>query len=227
MSMQVPWNASPGVGRDGWCREAFPFAVAGSVWERAGELHRRVVTSDVWEGGCEGVGAGCLFVACREASVPVTVTEIAEFAGVDNGMVVTISMVIQRNFDVTAPPVAVERFVDRFVEELQVGECVSGIARELAVVCDEYGVAAGRAPRIVAAACVYVAESVCASRGDENVVSSPVTQSDVAGVAGTTVRSVRGAVMVIRDRVTVWENPRFNRGASDSVGVQVSVDEQE
>ena len=198
-------------------REHVGCSVPRAVLERAGELRDRVLTGDVWERDTDAVTGGSFLVACREARVPVLVSEISDVTGADRGVIVTVSRVIQRCFDVRAPPVDAAVFIDRFTGVRGVTDDVEVVAREVAAVCDAHGVASGRAPRVVAAASVYVAADVVGETG-----VGAVTQSGVAGVIASSARVVRDVVRVIRDAVTVTGTQRGD-GAPESSVTSVSV----
>lgn len=156
--------------------------LARPVRDRACYLVRAAQDNGLFPGhALETMAAAAVAAACREQRVVRTLSEIAgktikEPATVRNRM-----LVLARDLDLALPTFRAVDHVSRLASDLGIDEQTTHEAMELAKRGTEAGVANGRAPSNVAAACIWIVDDYLRQ----------VDVADAAGVTPTTIRNVR------------------------------------
>jgi transcription initiation factor TFIIB len=186
--------------------------LGGSLEERAAMCFRRAQADDLLRGrSIESMAAGSVYAACRCAGLPRSADEIGAVARVGTSKVLHAYRVLNDGLNLPAPPQTPRDFVPRYAADLDVDTRVRKRALDLAERAIETGVANGRKPSGVAAACLYQAS---------REVGPARTQAAVADVAGVTPVTVRTGWKALLDAITLG---RDDRATSDK-GTPVPVD---
>ena len=130
----------------------------------------------------EGFAAACLYVACRTADVARTVGEICAEAKATEAEHRAAFDAMNRELGLPIAPTGPAEYLPRFASDLGCAPEVENRAGELAERTVEEGIANGRNPVGVAAACLYTAA---------RELGADCTQQEAADVAGVTPVTVR------------------------------------
>ncbi|MFB6304506.1 MAG: transcription initiation factor IIB family protein [Haloferacaceae archaeon] len=161
------------------------------VRDGACSLFRSAQEADLLRGrSLEGFAAAGVYAACRVHDIARTREEVADAAKASQAELRAAYDALNRELGLPTGPVDPGEYVPRFASELDVGADVERRARELAREAVESGVATGRDPSGVAAACLYTAA------GD---VGAELTQAAAAEVADVTPVTVRNTYTDLRD----------------------------
>ncbi|WP_152039661.1 transcription initiation factor IIB [Salinigranum salinum] len=159
--------------------------------EMASTLFRSAQSEDIVRGrSLEGFAAACVYASCRVQQISRTVDEVVAEARADRAELRAAYDALNRELGLPTGPIAPVEYVPRYASRLDVDADVERRAREYAADCTESGVASGRNPSGVAAACLYTA-----SRD----LDGDVTQATAADVAGVTPVTVRNTYVDLRD----------------------------
>jgi transcription initiation factor TFIIB len=160
------------------------------VRETASTLFRSAQEADLVRGrSLEGFAAACVYAACRTASVSRTIEEVVEEARADRAELRAAYDALNRDLGLPTGPIDPAEYLPRYATALGVGQDVERRAREYAETCVESGVASGRNPSGVAAACLYTAA---------RDLGADVTQAEAADVADVTPVTVRNTYTDLR-----------------------------
>lgn len=152
--------------------------------DRSCVLFESAQESDLLRGRCiEGFAAASVYATCRTASVSRTLEEIVAVASADADELKVAYGALNRALDLPTGPIDPAEYLARFASKLDVPTDIERAARRLAAEARESGLATGRNPSGVAAACLYTA----ARRGGYDLTQREA--SDVAGVSAVTVRN--------------------------------------
>ena len=138
----------------------------------------------------EGFAAACVYVACRTADVPRTVGEVCAEAKATEDEHAAAFDAMNRELGLPIGPTAPAEYLPRFASELDCPPAVERRATELAERAVSEGIANGRNPVGVAAACLYTA----ARQLDDDC-----TQQEAAAVADVTAVTVRRTYVDLTD----------------------------
>ncbi|QSG07303.1 transcription initiation factor IIB [Halapricum desulfuricans] len=153
------------------------------IRDRACVLFASAQDDDLLRGrSIEGIATAALYAICRIAGVSRTLAEVAAVSRVDRGRLKNCYGVLNRAFDLETGPIDPAEYLPRFATELGIETDVERRARELAVRATEEGIASGRNPAGVAAACLYTAAR------ESDVSLTQREAADVADVAAATLR---------------------------------------
>ena len=130
----------------------------------------------------EGFAAACVYVACRTADVPRTVAEVCTAAKATEAEHRAAFDAMNRELGLPIGPTAPAEYLPRLASDLDCSATTEARARDLADRAVSEGIANGRNPVGVAAACVYTADR---QRGGD------CTQAAVAAAADVTPVTVR------------------------------------
>ena len=130
----------------------------------------------------ETIAAGSLYAACRCDGITRTLGEIAEVARCDESKVKLGYRVLNQELGLEAGPRRSREVLPRLVSAVDAAAAVERRARGVVEHAEEAGLANGRNPNGVAAACVYLP-------GQE--VGDHVTQQALADVADVTPVTIR------------------------------------
>ena len=151
--------------------------------EQSCTLVRSAQQEDLLRGrSLEGFAAAGVYAACRVASVSRTVEEIVEVARADADELRAAYDALNRELGLPTGPIDPAEYVPRFASELDVERAVERRASQLAREAMDSGVAVGRNPSGVAAACLYTAS---------RQRSGELTQREAAAVADVTPVTLR------------------------------------
>jgi transcription initiation factor TFIIB len=161
-----------------------------SLQERACVLFESAQDEDLLQGrSIEGFAAAAVYAVCRTASVSRTLGEVVAVATADEEELKVAYDALNRDLGLPTGPINPSEYLARFASNLDVPTWLERRARELAEEAHETGLATGRNPGGVAAACLYTAAEE--ERYD-------LTQHDVAEVADVSPVTVRNTYHDIR-----------------------------
>lgn len=162
-----------------------------SLQERACVLFESAQDDGLLQGrSIEGFAAASVYAVCRTASVSRTLGEIVTVAAADEAELKVAYDALNRELGLPTGPIDPAEYLARFASKLDVSSELERQARAFAERARESGLATGRNPSGVAAACLYTA----AREADADL-----TQSDVASVAGVSAVTVRSTYQDLRD----------------------------
>ena len=138
----------------------------------------------------EGFAAACVYVACRTAGVARTVGEVCAEAKATEAEHRAAFDAMNRELGLPIGPAAPAEYLPRFASDLDVPPNVEARARDLADRAVEEGIANGRNPVGVAAACLYTAARQC---------DLDCTQQEAADVGGVTPVTIRRTYVELRE----------------------------
>ena len=130
----------------------------------------------------EGFACACVYVACRTADIARTVGELCAAAKASEAEHRAAFDAMNRELGLPIGPTSPVEYLARFASELDCSTDVERRARELAHRAVEEGIANGRNPVGVAAACLYTAA---------RTHDAACTQQDAADVADVTPVTIR------------------------------------
>ena len=131
----------------------------------------------------EGFAAACVYAACRVARVSRTVDEVSDAAKATEAEQTAAYDAINRELGLPVGPIDPAEYVPRFASQLDLAGDVERRAREYVAEAVGSGLAVGRNPSGVAAACLYTAAR------DSDAGLTQREAADVAGVTPVTLRS--------------------------------------
>jgi transcription initiation factor TFIIB len=153
------------------------------VQEHACSLFRSAQKEDLLRGrSIEGFAAATVYAACRVASVARTVDEVVDAARATHDEQRAAFDALNRDLGLPVGPVDPAEYLPRFASKLDLDTEVERRAREYVEETRERGIAGGRNPAGVAAACLYTAA---------RDLDTPLTQADAAEVADVTPVTLR------------------------------------
>ena len=155
------------------------------VREQASVRYREAMAADLVRGrSIEAVATACVYAVCRCAGQGRSLNEVVSVARVDESAVKGAYRAINTELGLETALVRPRSLLPRLISELDssLPLDVRHRAERLVRTAEESGIANGRRPSGVAAACLYLA----AKQSDV-----PLTQAAVASVAGTTPATLR------------------------------------
>ncbi|RLG37547.1 MAG: transcription initiation factor IIB [Candidatus Alkanophagales archaeon] len=176
-------------------RMASALGLPKSVRETASVIYRKAIEKNLIRGrSIEGVVAAALYAACRQARVPRTLDEIAQYSRVDRKEIGRTYRFIARELGLRLMPTSPADYVPRFCAALGLSGDVQRKAIEIIKKAEERELTSGRGPTGVAAAAIYVASILCGERR---------TQREVAEVAGVTEVTIRNRYKELAERLGI------------------------
>lgn len=164
-----------------------------SVREEASVLFRRAQNEDLILGrSIETVAAGCVYAACRVRGIARPIEEVAAVAKCTEDKVTLGFRLLNVEFGLETQIVAVGRRIPRLASECGASTAVERRATELAALAEESGIANGRNPAGVAAACLYLASQE---------TGTGLTQAELAAVANVTTLTLRNRYYELQELV--------------------------
>jgi transcription initiation factor TFIIB len=159
--------------------------------ERACVLFESAQEENLLQGrSIEGFAAAAVYAVCRTASVSRTLEEIVGVAAADEDELKVAYDALNRHLGLPTGPINPTEYLARFASKLGLPAALERRARELAETVQAAGVATGRNPSGVAAACLYTV----ARRSDHDL-----TQGEAADVAGVSTVTIRNTYHDLRD----------------------------
>ncbi|MFC7176781.1 transcription initiation factor IIB [Halosegnis marinus] len=162
------------------------------VREQACALFDSAQSADLLQGrSLEGFAAAAVYAVCRTNGVSRTVEEVADRAKATADELRVAYDAVNRELGLPTGPVHPREYLARYASELDLPRAVETRATELAERVHEEGIAVGRNPSGVAAACLYTA-------GRER--DARLSQADAAAVAGVTPVTLRNTYTDLVER---------------------------
>jgi transcription initiation factor TFIIB len=174
---------------------ASKLGVPKNVRETAALLYRRAMLSGSLKGrSIENVVAASLYAACRQCSVPRTLDEIAQGAGLVRRDLGRTYRYLCRELTINLDPTTPLDYVPRFCSELNLNQRVQTKAIEILRKAIEKQLTAGRTPTGSTAAAIYIASVL---------VGENRTQREIANVAGITEVTIRNRYKEIAEKLDI------------------------
>ncbi|MFD1588187.1 transcription initiation factor IIB family protein [Halorientalis brevis] len=169
--------------------------LARSAREQASQLFRTAQRENLLVGrSIEGVAAASVYAVCRLTGLSRSLDEVVAVAQRQRGQVANCYNVLNQELDLPVPPRRAEEFVPSLASAVGLPMTVERQASQIAAEADDQGVACGKDPCGVAAACLKVA-------ADEQGLSvTQATVADAADVCIPTVRAGQRAIQAMLDR---------------------------
>ena len=161
--------------------------------EEASSIYRAAQDANLIRGrSIETMAAGSVYAACRCRGHPRLLGEIAEVAQCAKDKVELGYRVLNAELGLDAQVVQVTDHIPRLAAAVDAADCVQYRAVELAELADDAGLANGRNPAGVGAACLYVAD---------REFGTEYTQAELARLADVTPMTLRKRYYELQERV--------------------------
>jgi transcription initiation factor TFIIB len=165
------------------------------VRESAAVLYRKASLKSLVRGrSIDEVVAATLYAACRECEVPRTLDEIAQASAIDRKSIGRTYRTLVREVGLKLLPQNPRDYIPRFCNRLGLDMEVQRVAKDILALVEREELASGVAPSGVAAATIYIAATKC---------NKPVTQKEVAEVAGVTEVTIRNRYKQIAEAMGI------------------------
>jgi transcription initiation factor TFIIB len=162
-----------------------------AVRDQACRLFASAQDADLIRGrSLEGIATAAVYASCRTTGISRTLSEVAAVSRLDRDRLKTCYGVLNRELGLETGPIDPTEYLPRFASALDLDTPIERRARELASRAAREGIASGRNPAGVAAACLYTA----AREFDETL-----TQSAAAAVADVSAATLRGTYQALTD----------------------------
>ncbi|QCC51267.1 transcription initiation factor IIB [Halapricum salinum] len=162
-----------------------------TVRDQACRLFASAQDADLIRGrSLEGIATAAVYASCRTTGISRTLAEVAAVSRLDRERLKTCYGVLNRELSLETGPIDPAEYLPRFASELDLDAAVERRARELAARATREGIASGRNPAGVAAACLYTA-------GRER--DAELTQSAAAAVADVSAATLRGTYQALTE----------------------------
>jgi len=166
-----------------------------NIRETAAVIYRKAVKKNLIRGrSIKSVVAASLYAACRKASVPRTLDEIAEATSPDRKEVGRTYRFLSRELILKIKPTRPQEYLSHFCSELDLSVKVQKIAKNIIDQAEEQELISGKGPTGLAAAAIYIASI----NGGERK-----TQSEIADVAAVTEVTVRNRYQPLIDKLDI------------------------
>jgi transcription initiation factor TFIIB len=159
------------------------------VRDQACSLFRTAQNESLLRGrSLEGFAAACVYAACRINTVSRTIEETVATAKADRAEFQAAYDALNRELGLPVEPTSPAEYLPRYASELALSSAVERRARDLVDRTKKEGIANGRNPSGVAAACLYTAAKE---------LDAEVTQREIAEVASVTPVTVRNTFQAL------------------------------
>jgi transcription initiation factor TFIIB len=163
-----------------------------AIREKAAAIYREAQDRDLIQGrAIETMAAGSLYAACRVRGHPRTAAEVAAVAACDRAKVELGYGVLNRELGLETTIVRPQEYIPALASQCGVADQVQHRALELAHLAERTGIANGRGPTGVAAACLYLA-------GRE--YEAEYTQAELAEAAEVSTATIRERFRELREQ---------------------------
>ncbi|ERG93714.1 MAG: transcription initiation factor TFIIIB, Brf1 subunit/Transcription initiation factor TFIIB [Haloquadratum walsbyi J07HQW2] len=164
-------------------RMASALGLSQQIRETASVIYRTALRNDLIRGrSIEGVTSASLYAACRQNSIPRSLSEISQVARVNRKEIGRTYRYVSSHIGLELEPVDPKKYVPRFCSRLEVSNRVEQQANEIIDETAEAGLLSGRSPTGFAAAAIYSAALLC---------NEKKTQREVANVSNVTEVTIR------------------------------------
>ncbi len=165
-------------------RMASTMGLPKNIRETAAVIYRKAVKKNLIRGrSINSVVAASLYAACRKASVPRTLDEIAEATSSDRKEIGRTYRFLSRELVLKLKPTKPQEYLSRFCSELDLSGKVQKMAKNIIDQAEEKELISGKGPTGLAAAAIYIASINGGERRTQREVA------DVAAVTEVTVRN--------------------------------------
>jgi transcription initiation factor TFIIB len=164
------------------------------VRETASVIYRRALDEDLLPGrSIEGVATAAIYAAARQANRPRSIGEVTAVTRVEGMEFKRAYRYINRELDLAVEPADPLSFVDRILDDLDLGDETRYRARELLRDAKGTGVFNGKSPVGLAAAAIYAAGQLTGEAPTQDEVG------DAADVSNVTIRNRYREVLAAAD----------------------------
>jgi len=163
------------------------------IREIAAVIYRKILDKGLIRGrSIIGMVPACLYAACRQTGIPRTLQEVADASLVDKKKVARCYRLLLRELDIQMPVADSNKCVSKIAEKIGISQETQGLAIKILRQAKERRMSSGRGPMGLAAAALYIAclENNERKKGRFGFIR-PITQKDIAEVAGVTEVTVR------------------------------------
>ncbi|MEF8882052.1 MAG: transcription initiation factor IIB family protein [Halapricum sp.] len=161
-----------------------------AIRDRACVLFANAQDEDIVRGrSIEGIATAAVYATCRTAGISRTLAEVAAVSRISRERLKNCYGVLNRRLGLETGPVDPAEYLPRFATELGLDTDIERRARKLAGRAVEDGIASGRNPAGVAAACLYTAA---------NEADADLTQREAATAADVSAATIRETYQKLR-----------------------------
>ncbi|MCK4247384.1 MAG: transcription initiation factor IIB [Methanomicrobia archaeon] len=166
-----------------------------NIREDAAILYRKALSEGLIRGrSIESVTAACLYIICRQQSIPRTLDEIAEYSRVDKKEIGRSYRFLSKELGLSLAPTNPIDYIPRFASELGVSGKSQKRAIEILEEAMNEGLTSGRGPMGVAAGALYIANIQCNERR---------TQKEISRVAKVTEVTIRNRYKELEEKLGI------------------------
>jgi transcription initiation factor TFIIB len=166
-----------------------------TVRETAAMIYRKAALKNLVRGrSIDGVIAASLYAACRQCHVPRTLDEVSKIANMPKKEVGRNYRFVSHELELRLMPTSPMDYIPRFCSELKLSNDVQSKTVEILGITSSQGLASGRGPTGLAAACLYIASVLC---------KEYVTQREIAETAGVTEVTIRNRYKEIAQKLNI------------------------
>ncbi|KXA96598.1 transcription initiation factor IIB [candidate division MSBL1 archaeon SCGC-AAA259I09] len=174
-------------------RMASQLGLSKSVQGTAARIYRQAVKKNLIKGrSMEGAVSASLYLACRDARLPRTLSEVAEISRVDEKEIGQTYRFIARELDLNLPLADPASYVSKLGDELGISGEAKVKAMEIIRKAREENITSGKSPPAIAAATIYIAAR---NNGEKR------TQREVSKAADVTEVTVRNRYSEISEKL--------------------------
>lgn len=153
------------------------------IADRANTLFKQVHDGKSLKGRSnDAIASACLYIACRQESVPRTFKEICGVSKVSKKEIARVFKLILKNLETSVELITTGDFMSRFCSNLSLPMAVQRAATHIAKKAVDMDIVGGRSPISVAAAAIYMASQASAHKKTQKEIG------DIAGVAEVTIK---------------------------------------
>ena len=151
-----------------------------SIRDRACTLFRTAQRESLLLGrSIEAVATASVYAACRSGGCLRTIDDLLSVTECSRSGLLNAYRVLNEKLGVASVPTNIGDYVSKFASSCSVPGRVHERARELATIAEETGIANGRKPSGVAAACLYTAGRECGVRLTQTELSETANVSEI------------------------------------------------
>ncbi|GAB6031520.1 hypothetical protein CHUAL_009289 [Chamberlinius hualienensis] len=154
-----------------------------TIVDRANNLFKQVHDGKSLKGRSnDAIASACLYIACRQESVPRTFKEICAVSKISKKEIGRCFKLILKALETSVDLIKSDDFMSRFCSNLGLPCSVQKAATHIARQAVEWDIVPGRSPISVAAAAIYMASQASEKKKTQKEIG------DIAGVADVTIR---------------------------------------
>jgi transcription initiation factor TFIIB len=169
--------------------------ISPSIKEKAAVIYRKALDKHLVRGrSINSIAAAALYAACRRSGAPRTLSEISKASLVDKKDVARCYRLLLQELDFHMPICEPLTYVSKIAEENGVTGKTQGAAIAILREARQKRFAAGKDPRGMAAAALYIA---CLQHNEK------ITQKEIAEVAGVTEVTVRNRYKALKKQLNL------------------------